>query len=123
MECINCSNENNVVQISEETFPCPDCDSEINIVYHACYVCGCVWKTCNGDVVGDSTIRLDELLMEEISILTEDLLSAEDTNEVSNSMEDCIHRCLKCNSICYQEAENLYKCPSCDFEWEVISGD
>lgn len=50
-----------------------------------------------------------------------------------SSMKDFVHKCVVCDELCYEvdadytdfEQENknyaLYKCGSCNFEWEVIS--
>ena len=31
------------------------------------------------------------------------------------------HRCLQCNEIVYEKEKNLWHCPECGFEWEVIN--
>lgn len=36
-------------------------------------------------------------------------------------MEDYIHTCLKCGELSFEIADNVYKCYTCGFEWEVIS--
>ena len=116
MKCFSCETEGNIVQFSEEKFPCSDCDSEIVIGYDACSNCGFAWKTCNGVVLEDSMLDLDDIIPEKIDeFFSEEEVSSE------GSMEDCIDRCLQCNSVCYKESEDVYKCPSCDFEWEIVT--
>jgi acetyl-CoA carboxylase beta subunit len=40
--------------------------------------------------------------------------------EPKNTMQEIIHKCLRCDTISYEIQPQLYHCPDCGFEWEVI---
>jgi len=42
-----------------------------------------------------------------------------DDNE-SKSMFDMINYCVRCNAIAYETSPDVYYCPVCEFEVEVI---
>jgi len=91
-----------------------------------------MWKTANDNVLVGEPVNLDALekLFDSNSLLSDlisnedaftDLMNSlvvEDVNSVS--MMDYVDRCIKCNKICYEQSKNVYKCPDCDFEWEVL---
>ena len=121
MECISCGGDNAVVALLE-IFPCKYCGQDLNIEYNICKDCGAAWKSIDGELISDMTL-FDAGIGDLFSKFEEEL--SEFTPIVNNNNKhihigDCIHRCLKCNVICYEVNENIYECPKCGFSWEVI---
>ena len=46
-------------------------------------------------------------------------MDCDNNKNIVPSMVDYIHKCLMCNAISYEKEENVWCCPTCDFEWEV----
>lgn len=107
MDCVECGSKNVVVFFIEK-FPCSCCKEENRVEYYCCKECETFWKVI-GEFVIDST-KFD----------SKDA-SAEPTEikYYGNSMDDAIHRCLKCNAIAFEVDEDSYHCPKCHFEWET----
>jgi hypothetical protein len=42
----------------------------------------------------------------------------EDCIEIE-TMSDYVHRCLKCNCVSIEIEKHVYKCLTCEFEWEI----
>jgi ribosomal protein L37E len=40
--------------------------------------------------------------------------------ELKRTMQEVIHKCLRCNAIAYEIQSQSYYCSHCGFEWEVI---
>ena len=38
----------------------------------------------------------------------------------ATTMQDLVHRCLRCETISYEVKPRHYHCPDCGFEWEVL---
>ena len=41
-------------------------------------------------------------------------------NSMGSSMQEIIHKCLRCDTTAFEIGPKLYHCPDCGFEWEVI---
>ena len=131
MRCINCDGEDFNTFIVE-TYPCTKCGGGINVEYSICKECRFVFKSVDGKVITgalllpedmDEQMFSDEGIKEMFKFLDDaDMcLNIDNLNDVEKSfMEDYIHRCLKCNTVCYEIGEGNFTCPKCSFEWEVV---
>lgn len=126
MECLHCGSEDSAV-ILIEAIPCQHCGGEVKIEYNVCKGCGLAWKTVDGKPLSDTTffdVGLEEIFADDEIFKEFDMVLKKDSlNPPSNNMTDYIHRCLKCNTICFESAEHRWECPSCGFTWEVIKTD
>jgi hypothetical protein len=118
MECCVCGSDNTVV-FSREDFLCKHCGEATDIIYGACNDCGAVWKSIDGGVVecmsyDMSTENLDKMMEKAPTVQVIDL------NPRESTMSSMINKCLRCEAIAYEIGKGYYKCPDCDFEWEVI---
>jgi hypothetical protein len=117
MDCVNCGS-NNSNTFFTETIPCSHCNEINDIAYHACQTCGLIWKSI-GDKILEGVIftepELGQLLSDSI-----DKMSSLMDKPYKNSMREIIHKCLRCNTTSFEVRPNLYHCPDCGFEWEVI---
>ena len=121
MKCVGCGSDDAMIALIE-AFPCKHCSKEIRIEYNVCKSCGITWKSVDGEFFSDTTIfdvGLGNLFDEEKSDVSFDELIKNVKNK--SYMGDYIHKCLRCQSLAYEVEKNLYRCPICDFEWEVIS--
>jgi len=126
MKCIYCDDDNGVT-ILVESLPCKHCGEEIRIEYNICKVCGLAWKTVDGEAVENNATFFDMGLDE---IFSDDELFGEFNFNIpfdveqhgvkSSYMSDYIHKCLKCQTACFESEENRWECPECGFTWEVI---
>ena len=117
MNCPNC-NKDSTIEFFNECIPCVHCNKINTLSYNVCPDCGFVWKKSEdnkniiGMVFGDDDIKL---------ILKDtDYVFSEDFFEKKPTMDDVIHRCLRCETVSYEVKEKLYHCPECGFEWEII---
>jgi hypothetical protein len=111
MNCVACK-DGHVETMLVEHYPCK-CGDTISIEYLACFECGALWRALDGEYVKDS-------------LMLPDTLEDENGFQVSESpttMGGLIHKCVKCNSVCYEVGFDMYKCSLCGFEWEVIDGE
>ena len=117
MNCVNCGSENFNIFFTE-TIPCHHCNEDNDISYHACQVCGLIWKSI-GDKILEGAIfsepNLGQFLNEPI-----DEIPFFIEKSYKNSMREIIHKCLLCNAISFEIEPELYHCPDCGFEWGII---
>lgn len=117
MECFNCEGDNVFLYYSEN-LDCTHCGEVLNVEYWVCKDCHLAWKECDGKAF--ACVDVDDIMTSEEAY---DIFGTEEDPEplVDCDFEDYIHRCLKCNSICYEPAPNLFVCSNsnCNFEWEV----
>jgi hypothetical protein len=133
MKCFECDNTEDCTQVVE-IINCPCCNETIECSINMCVNCGLLWKSINDEVTENSIFRLpDNLLsdsglikscMMDLGILPEgyELDEQGAPTKINRNMSDFIHKCIKCNGICYEERENVYKCLDCGFELEVVDG-
>lgn len=122
MKCISCDGDN-IIVVLMEIFPCKHCNGEIEIKYVVCEDCGMGWKTVDDEILSGTTffdMGLGDIFENDEDETTLSMAPVIDHNENKSYMGDYIHKCLRCQAWAYEAEENLYKCPSCDFEWEVI---
>lgn len=121
MKCINCDSDD-VIVVLMEIFPCRHCDGEIRIEYVVCKCCGTGWKSVDGEILSGTTFFDMGLgdIFDDGDEITLNMAPVIDHNEDKSYMGDYVHRCLRCQTLAYEAEENLYRCPSCGFEWEVI---
>lgn len=124
MKCMYCG-EDDSVTILVESLPCKHCGGEIRIEYNVCKQCGLAWKTVDGEVVENTTffdMGLDELFGDEFLAdeFEFDIPFMSPHKIESSHMSDYVHKCLKCQTICFEIEENRWECPKCGFSWEVI---
>lgn len=101
-----------------DKFPCK-CGDKVCVEYAVCD-CGMSWRAVDGKFIDGCVISVENVneLVEEVEEFFEDqgMFSGENPGD---SMENLIHRCLKCGAIAAQAKENVYECTECDFSWEV----
>lgn len=123
MKCVHCNEDTGAV-ILVESIPCKHCNGEIRIEYNVCKSCGMAWKTVDGELVENTTffdIGLDEIFSEDEMSQEFDMVLNWDQREIQSSyMVDYIHKCLKCQTACFEAEKNRWECPDCGFTWEVI---
>lgn len=116
MKCAMCGGTDVIVALME-IFPCKFCGKEMRIEYNVCNSCAATWKSLDGQFFSDATI---------FDVGLGDVLNEKDICRKSKKevvcMGDYIHKCLRCNALCYEAEEGVFVCPDCDFRWEVISG-
>ena len=106
MKCINCGNDKNIDTV-HSSFICEYCNKINCINYCVCSECGEIWNA-------DTSKFFEEGNSEYFgSLYNKDV-------DVKPLMSDYIHRCLMCNTISYEKEKDLWCCPECGFQWEVI---
>ena len=113
IKCMNCGNENIVIVLEEEGY-CDHCGKVHMIAHCVCEECNLMWRSVDDQFVEGLVLPGIDLYQEVMDLLD---LNEPDENQ---SMAAFIHRCLQCNTIAYEKKENLWHCPECGFEWEVI---
>lgn len=143
MACEKCNYEGQTEFFREE-FKC-DCGNINYITYHLCKECGWMWRELNGNVSDGSEVHFEQLsgfmdLVQEsetggymsIDDIDDNIMNnlkkeAEKIARVqegqTKSMADYVHRCLKCEQIVDEISPGVYRCPDCNFEWEVVRFD
>lgn len=123
-QCVECSGPY-VEQFYEEIVPCKHCGEETTVEYYVCSECGIMWKEVDGEIIDtskDAMANIDEFLDEAGN--TDDvpgLFAKEITSaEAPKSMQDMVHKCLKCKATAYEVGPAKFKCPDCGFEWEIL---
>jgi len=48
-----------------------------------------------------------------------DLMDLVENSTTGGTMQEVLHRCLKCNTLALEIKPKLYHCPECSFEWEA----
>lgn len=122
MKCIGCGSDDAITALIE-IFPCKHCNKEMRMEYNVCRCCGITWKSLDGEFFSNATI-FDMELGNFFSGEEAERSFSEPSENIESEvyMGDYVHRCLRCNALCYEEKEGMYVCPECDFQWEVISG-
>ncbi len=118
MKCINCDNE--VDKFFSESFVCPGCGDSVVVDYYHCGKCNNMWKAQDDQPVFGFDLEnmpIPENILDMFDKIEEELLKMEE----SDTMSTFIHKCIQCNSICYETESGRFECPECGFEWEVIS--
>ena len=120
MECVNCGGKGEV--FATESYPCSHCGEKLIMEYCMCPTCGIVWRTIDGIVDQDSLFTEEARIDFEVDGMEQALNELMMNKETERSMDECINRCLRCNSISYEVKKGSFKCsdPDCGFEWEVI---
>ena len=85
---------------------CPNCPNFI------CNSCCAIWKRI-GEVVVTDTKEDKEVLFGADTIEL-------DFEETPFSMQDILHKCIRCNATSFEVGPNFYRCPDCGFEWEIL---
>jgi hypothetical protein len=120
MTCVTCGSENISVFFSE-TIKCTSCDEDNLISFQICNDCGVIWKAVN-DMLLKGTVFVDPELSKFIS--SNIVGNSEFDNwfdvEVNATMEEVVHRCLKCNAIAFESKPDVFCCSVCDFTWETV---
>lgn len=113
MNCINCGSSSTGI-FYNEIIPCGHCNEDNEIVHYSCRDCGVIWKA-----IGNKHVLMGDPDEEQ---LLNDLVKSFMTFivEPKSTMQEVIHKCLRCGTISYEIQPQLYHCPDCSFEWEVI---
>lgn len=121
MKCMNCGNED-IIQVFEEEVQCDHCGGVHIIDHFVCENCNMISRFVDDQFMEALVLPGIDLYQEVIDLLEldEDDIIAPDEDQSMNAL---IHRCLQCNTIAYEKKENLWHCPECGFEWEVIGSD
>ncbi|HLD90899.1 MAG TPA: hypothetical protein VI911_07805 [Patescibacteria group bacterium] len=121
MSCVKCNYTGETVFFKEE-YPCK-CGDTVIVDYNICPECGSFWRNC-GDTLLDEVDIIADVELRDMMLAIEGIetLLGLDEDIPTNTMADCITRCVKCNSVSYKMTENKYKCPVCSTEWEVLAG-
>ena len=122
MKCLRCDNED-LMRFMDDTIDCCDCGTKLHYVHYLCSNCGMSWKTVNDNVVTKSDLQAMFVnLMEYMGNLENETRKADAIKEGTANMVDYIHKCIKCQSVSYEERPGTYRClnPECEFEWEVL---
>lgn len=124
--CFNCGNEEAETFLVEQ-ITCQDCNSIIEITYNRCEKCTTVWKAVGDEIL--SAMNMDEFTCP-AGLPADYILDNVDLGDIpviehaieSDSMEDQIHKCVRCNEPAYEIDDGLYQCSNteCGFQWEVV---
>lgn len=117
MDCFNCGSSN-VTVFFRELFSCCHCELENELVYNMCQDCNTAFKTVGDEVVASARITGDDLAS--LVQLSSKEIAAALKEEMPRSMNEIIHRCLKCDSVAYEISDEQYECPVCGFSWGTI---
>lgn len=120
MECVSCEGKGKVFAV--ESYPCSHCNEKLVMEYYMCEACGLVWRTIDGIVDQDSLFTEEDRGDFEADGMEQALSELMMRKDATRSMDECINRCLRCNSISYEVKKGSFKCSDsdCGFEWEVI---
>ena len=128
-ECPRCGHQTGVV-VHVDEIPCV-CGKLTNVEYVACE-CGYSWRSANDQILDECQIEVSEAeelksdleaFLKEQGFDLEHLDNANLSESLGNSMQDMIHKCLRCDSLAIKVSQNLYECTECNFAWEVDSLD
>lgn len=116
-KCPECGKMGGRVMHIDE-FPCK-CGNVIKVAYAVCD-CGFSWRAADDTFIDGCNISIEnvEQLLSEVGEFFEEQGIFENENN-GGSMEELIHRCLRCGEIAVQSRTNLYECTVCGFSWEV----
>jgi hypothetical protein len=126
MDCTQCGEGYNTFEIYREEVPCGHCGGLNIITYEICKECGTLFRICNGEVVdeGTSITALDNeaLPVGELEELLKNMANHVErtVKESPESMNDMVHRCLKCNALAFETGKGKFECSDCEFCWEVV---
>lgn len=113
MKCVNCNSQKTIPFLIEQC-DCLDCGSNMVITYNLCEECNTLWKSVNNIPVTIFDLDAEGVSLEEfINVFKQKAM------DLYSTMEEYIHKCLKCNAVCYEIENGLFECSSCGFEWEV----
>jgi hypothetical protein len=117
MNCVNCASEDVIVFYIEE-IPCKHCGGTTEVVYTNCNNCGIMCKTIDGVVSSNSFEVMDELddVFDDGDVKILESLNAPE----AETMQDLLHRCVRCNAMAYEKNPRYYCCPKCGFEWGIL---
>jgi hypothetical protein len=118
MKCLNC-NKDNIIVFFNEVVPCAHCHEDNDISYNVCEDCGLVWKSIDGQALS-GVIFSEPELGGMLGDSFEKFMNFVEEAEPIGTMDEVIHKCLRCNTISFEVEPRLYHCPECGFEWEVI---
>jgi len=121
MECVECGSEDSHTVIVE-SITCKHCGGEVRIEYNICKACGFTWKTVDGETLADVSFVDDCLdkLFDEDGELNSDITLNINQSTKGGCMKNYVHRCLRCQTLCFETEEDRYECPECGFIWEVV---
>ena len=138
MECYSCKKDLGICMYKDKVI-CNDCGKEIVISYNACRECGFTWRDNNGKFMDGDVIDgegLNEVLdgldaiiesqnvppevMPHLDKEIEAMFESVADERTEKSMSNMIHKCIRCGEIAIPSDEFNYKCPFCDFEWEIL---
>jgi hypothetical protein len=122
MSCVKCTYAGETIFFVEE-YPCK-CGETVVVNYNICPDCGSFWRNC-GDTILDDIDIIDDAELRDMMLAIDgidDILGLSDELDSTSTMEECIIRCVECNSVSYKTAKNKYKCSVCSVEWEVLTG-
>jgi len=118
MECLNCQGTD-VITFFNEIITCSHCKEDNNVSYNVCQTCGLIWKAVDDQPISESVfteLELGEMLGGSLDKFMENI-SHETAS--TGTMNEIVHKCLRCETISYEVAPCFYRCPECRFEWEV----
>lgn len=118
MKCINCKSDD-VVVVLMEVFPCKYCGKNIEVEYVICRDCGVGWKSVNGEILSGTTL-FDVGLNNIFDGGDETPLNMTPIINHKPHMTDYVYKCLRCQAVCYEVEKDLYECPECGFQWNVV---
>jgi hypothetical protein len=117
MECVNCGE--NVNKFFVEKLVCTHCGEELILDYYYCPRCNTAWKSQDGTPIFITDLN-NELLDDDLEAIFDTIEKEFESDGEKKSMSEFLHKCIRCNALCYEVADGRYKCPVCEFEWEVI---
>jgi DNA-directed RNA polymerase subunit RPC12/RpoP len=119
MKCVNCGKEN-AVTFFTELIPCSHCNKDNSITYNVCQDCNSVWKAIDGKPLTEmlfSEAELSDLLGDTFGSIVGFI---EFEEGIEGTMNEVVHRCIRCDTQAYEVKPGLYHCPDCSFEWEIL---
>ena len=119
MICPGCGAEDFIVMHVDD-IPCSHCHGMIELSHNICKKCQVMWSSVDGEIL-NAEIDIDTLAggLNNIFNQETDTLQVIELNN-RGTMDEMIHRCLRCETISYEIKPNVFHCPDCGLEWEVI---
>jgi len=116
-KCPSCGNNTGVVMHFEE-IPCT-CGRSVKMEYIVCE-CGYSWRSADDKFLDGCIINVEnvEELINEVEEFFEDQ-GVFNNMQQGGSMEELIHRCLRCGEVVVQVNPTTFECPICGFSWEM----
>lgn len=121
MNCPKCNSKSPVV-LAEDTLKC-ECGKGLFMQYWFCGDCNYSFRTNNNRHVDgwDMSQITVETTAQDLAAAIREANETEESDSGIGSLLDLMQPCVRCGELTtYESSKGVYKCSSCDFEWEIL---